>query len=97
MAKKKNTAAKANPTSSSPLKDETSNQNALVEVTKILADLGCNQGMVIGMKEDETILLNSTFPNYEQMHAILNRGQIELVIGHNRYIMNQIEAKKEAA
>jgi hypothetical protein len=98
LTKKKNIEEKAVKTNSTRRSEATSNEevNPVIQVAQQIVDAGANHCFIIGMRPDETLVINSTLPSYEQMHALSNRGAIELIIAHNKYIQSQIE-KKEAA
>ncbi len=89
MTKKKNTAVKAQEQNS------TQPDNPIELITKQLVEAGATNALIIAMKDDETLLMNSTLPSYEQMHSLINRGMIELVIGHNKYILSQLSKETE--
>jgi len=58
---------------------------------KELEDAGATHALILAMNEDELLMINSTLPAFEQMHAILNRAMFEITINHHKYILAQKE------
>lgn len=98
MTKKRNTGAKAAKMNTTPLefeqKAKTEPMNPIVSVMHDIISAGAQHCFVVGMRPDETLVINSTLPSYEQMHALSNRGAIELIIAHNKYILSQNQNKE---
>ena len=55
---------------------------------------GVKHGIILGMGDDEILVIASTFNNYEQIHALLNRAVFETTVNHHNYILNKINPMK---
>lgn len=87
MTKNSNTRKKAEKTSTIQLND-------VLRTALEIVDLGGTHALIIAMKPDETLLMNSTLGSYEQMHSLINRGMFELTINHHKHILSNIEEAK---
>lgn len=54
-----------------------------------LQEKGVTNVVILGMLDNELMMIDSTFPSYEQIHALINRGTLELTMAHNKHIVRQ--------
>lgn len=87
MTKKSNTKVKA--------KSQPIELHNIVKAAQAVVDIGGENALIIGMRKDESLVLNSTLPSFEQMHSLINRGMFEITINHHKYILSQINSEEQ--